>query len=621
MTFYFFWFIQSITSENILKQIEKRTKKSFKKITELEKKMDKHFEQFHKFIKDNEGYKLDLVYSGIFRDMYPTCSLEVSREGFVREIHFEKIHECLKDLIIDKNIKVIFEVEPSMIIPFKDVYLPVKNYRLLTIMYEPVDEKNEGSAELSFLEKIEGYKEIFKKEEYDRMKFDERKRYIKGSIEKILSNYTKKLLDHFKIEDYKKVTAPSEKALNDFNGMIRYAIKNEQLIDVHCDTLRHIVSDQLFSEKPDIYLHLKSNIFKNLIKGINEINKFAISKGNLEFFEKNLGTFYILLHKKAVVAKNSLIFSDVFDTINYFHINYITNTPVPYSGRVEIIILHLSELIRFYQQLKDESEEYYLTIFFENVISAGINTAFWIIKRHIDWYEVDEISNHRYLKEQFKDVVKFLEFYREDPHEYFENLHEYFKIKSSPKGNENVDQEMKIQYELARKKAVLVKKLKRKLQEKIIALSIWMIYKFMRNELPPLTIWDLALPSALSSTEDRHLDNSLTNLFNDYEWQKEAQGNLFDWDTIYPPGGHVVTEFNFHIFWILLNIFKKSGGSKSFVPTIIESNYLKKQLIESFDCVNPDFWHKALNIKRDNFITIKESYKAFVEKLEPSETE
>ena len=616
ISFYFFWFIKSISSENILNKIEKSTENSFKKITNIEKKIDGHFVKFQEFVKNNESYKFDLVYSGIFRDRYPTYSLEVCKEGFVKEIQFENIHECLRDLIKNENVKVIFEVEPTMLIPYKEIYLGIKNKRLLTIMFEPFDKHHFTLSDMVFLNQ---YPDIFRFEDFEKMTLDEQGEYAKSCIEKIFKNFTSKLSKYFEIESYKRWKVPSEKALNDFDRMIRYKIKNDQEINTHCEALKRIVDDQLLSIQPDVYLHLKLNTFRTIIEHVKSINEFAIARLNLDFFNSILKTFYPLLLMRIVVAKNPLIFDDAFETIAHFHASYITNTKVPYIGKVQNIVLHLRELSSFHQQLKEEMVAKNLTDFYDKVISGSINTTFWIIKRHIDWYKVDEISNHKYLRKQFQDLIKFLEFYREDPYEYFENQSDYYKIKYSLDRKENVNEQMRTKYELAHAKAKLVRKLQRELQEKVITLSIWMIYKFERGELPSKAIWDLALPTALSSTEDRRLDNSLTDLFNDYQWQDEVQGKLFEWDRIYPPGGHEVIEYDFNIFWVLLNIFKNSSGTSYFIPTNIKGGHLKDRLVKYINNLEPDFWYEALNLKKDKFIGTRDRYKSFVQNIKPSE--
>lgn len=622
ITAYFFWFIKRVTAERIIEQITSATDRTLEKINEYEKDRDKDYVTFHEFIRNSRGkYLYDPTYAlreSLFPGKYPCFTIEAKEKSgaIISEIKINEIRQKLEKISTDPHIKVIFEVEPTLIIPNKYPYeRMLDSYRLLSIVYEHNEGANEDdyeNAQLDFVKGVKGNDFEIPPDVADKSK------YVAEEVSKILSTFAQSVQGCFKLHEHKRWTNKANKALSDLASMSEYSLRKEQAIDPLCSALDKIIYDQFFALRPDIYLHLRSYLFGRILEIIDQVNAQSLKRDDTLFFDRMLALFYRLIYTEVAKAKNPLIYDDIISGIRRFHLRFIMTESHSYNPGVAVLVLNISELAISSLKHNFQAEEEFdsLDKFYKHTFDSGVETAFQIVKDYVDWFRKSRLYNEMYLKDQMQHLINFIPFYKDRPADYFSDQYEYYKIRRQLKQTEDVVQDKKLAVELAEKKAAIVNELKDRLQIKIMQLSISMLKRYTDKELDPEIIWKIALPAVKNSCYQHGLKSFFTRRFKDVKWQHETQ-ELFQWQEMHPAGPHELYSFDLDIFWVILNLFFHSD--EHFFPNEFDPSQLaherKETLLQTIDNIEAHLWAPALNITAAQFENRRSVYKNFVEKI------
>lgn len=614
VTCYFFWLNKRITLEEIIKQITLETDKVLTKINQLERIHEPEFSGFHEFIRKSEGrYRYETTYCvhdallGVKERSFSVLAKE-QKDTSIGKINVQKIEKKLAEITSDPHVKIIFEVEPTLPIPKKDPYENmVHNYRLLTIVFEQNETTKQAdyeTAQKQFVEKVKGVTP-------DTAGNGERGD-ISREVTRILKEFGTGLEDYFEQKDYKKWTNRAENALNDLKTMFEYNLKNEQDVTPLCSALKEIIADQFFDLKPDVFLHVRYNLFRKILKMFKEINEASLRRHDVRFFDNMLVLFYRLA-STAAECRNPLICDEVLRAIRVFHSLFVRTAPHAYNSVVEILVLNISELATSILRGHFETEEDFdqLDKFYKPIFEGGVDTAFQVVKDYLNWYNEDKLHHQIYLKKQIQFLIDFMPYYKDAPQGYFSEPHQYFQIKG--RLGQSTSDEEESQYKLATKKAKIVKDLRARLQRRIMQLAIYMVALYKDKELEADLIWKIALPAAKSSCYEHGLTSFFTRRFNDYELKSDTQ-DLFEWRDIHPAGAHELRGFNLNIFWIVFNVYL---GPNDFFPTGAEE-FLKNGLLETFKSIqdnDKNLWTQALNMDPKDFEERINEYRNFAQNI------
>lgn len=616
ITCYFFWLTKRITPEEIIKQITLEAGTAIEKINEFEQARQKHYVSFHEFVAGSEGkYRYELKYylvEGLLNSKYPGFTLEAKeqKDSTISEIKVKEIEQKLIKISAEPHIKIIFEVEPTLIIPIKNPYeRMLDNYRLLTIVFE--QERGESQAKYQnaqedFIRNIEGNK--FKIPE----NVSDKSKYLAEKVSQILTQYGEPLTECFEQKEHKKWTRKVDVALDSLKSMFEYHLRNEEALDHLCTGLEEIVLDRFFGGGSGVFLGLRSNYLRKIGEMFKDINEASLRRDDTTFIERMLRLFYrLVLTKKQPI--NRAIYDEALYAIRYFHSLFVTTAPHAYNFGVEILVLNIIELVplSIKKRFEEEIDLSLIDTFYKPVLENGVDTAFKIVEDYIHWYNEDRSHNQIYLNMQMQHLINFIPHYKDTPVEYFSNQYEYYKTERDLEDSVSLPKKKREAFRLAEKKAEMVNDLTKQLQMRIMQLSIDMLKRYMDKELDADVIWKIAMPAAENSCYEHGLEDFFTARFNDFQWRRQAQ-DLFSvptrWARIASARAH---GFNLCIFWIIFNVYL---GRESFFP-LNAKELLRNELLQSFKFIDANFWAKALNMKLKEFKDRIKQYESFANEI------
>ena len=615
VTFFFFWLNKRITAQEIIRQIKLETDKVLTKINQLEKTYAPEFSSFHEFIRKSKSkFRYETTYcvkDQLSDSKEPSFSVfaKEQKDTNIGKIKVQKIEKKLSKIISDPHLKIVFEVEPTLPIPKKDPDENlVHNYRLLTLVFEESDTSRQvdyETAQKQFVQRLKGVT--------PGTAGNGERGNVSGEVKRILKEFGTGLEAYFQQKDYNKWQDRVQNTLNDLKTMFLYNLRNEQDVTPLCSAMKEIVGDQLFDLKPDVFLHVRYNVFRSILEMFKEINKTSLRKDDVRLFDNMLGLFYRLA-STAAECRNPLIYDEVLEAIRDFHFRFVTTAPHAYNSLVKILVLNISELTTSILRghFQTEQDLVQLDKFYKPIFERGVDKAFEVVRDYLNWYNEDKLHHQIYLKEQTQFLIDFMPFYKDRPGQYFAKPREYSEIKR--RLGESATNEEKSQYELATKKAEIVKDLRARLQRRIMQLAIYMVALYKDKELDADVIWKIALPAAKSSCYEHGLPSFFTRLFNDYRLESDTQ-DFFHWRDIHPAGAHELRGFNLSIFWIVFNVYL---GERHFFPTEAQE-IEKKVLLGTFEWIDENTWARALNMKSEEFKERIKQYNDFAGKIDVME--
>jgi hypothetical protein len=338
---------------------------------------------------------------------------------------------------------------------------------------------------------------------------------------------------------------------------------------------------------------------------VMEINNESVRKDDVRFFGNVLRLFYRLAPTVAE-CRNTLIYGEILKAIEVFHSLFVTTAPHAYNFLVEILVLNIRELTASIPRDMFETEQDFarLDAFYKPIFDSGVETAFQVVKDYLNWYNEDKLHHQIYLNKQIQFLIDLIPFYKDKPEQYFARHAEYSNNKARlGKSASNGD---KSQYQLATRKAEIIRELMARLQRRIMQLSVYMVALYKDKELDSDLIWKIALPAAKSSRYKHGSKSFFTQLFNDYRLESETQ-DFFRWRNIHPAGAHELGRFNLSIFWIVFNVYL---GQQEFFP-IEADDFAKSVLLANFDLIDENMWAQALNMDIEEFKKRKNQYYEF----------